>query len=255
MPFLKHDTMRILFTILSLVTIFSASFGQEWNEKYGAPIVVLVETDPWLMVIGSDVPTIAIYQYGDVIYKRIENKKINYYSVKLDTAETQKLIYGLGISDSLIKMPAYTTATDWTDQPTNELILNFDSARVKSVYGDLRNKGESRNRTPKYFLNVYDNLIDYKNKKEKAWLPDFIEIMLTDYGHSPEEPLKWPSDWPDLKSKSTIMRSESLYSIYLEKDRFNDFINLVRSLKEKQAVEINSVKFSVSYRFPFPNLR
>ena len=117
--------------------MFSCSFGQEWNEKYGAPIVVLIETDPWLMVIGSDVPTIAIYQYGDVIYKRIENKKMNYYSVKLDTSETQELIYSLGISDSLIKMADYTNATDWTDQPTNELILNFDSARVKRVYGNF----------------------------------------------------------------------------------------------------------------------
>lgn len=247
--------MRVLFTIFSLMTMFSVSFGQEWNETYGAPIVVLVETDPWIMVIGSDVPTIAIYQYGDVIYKRIENKKMNYYSVKLDTAETQKLIYNLGISDSLVKMADYISASEWTDQPTNELILNFDSARVKRVYGNLRSKDESRNKTPKYFLKVYDNLINYKDKREKIWLPDFIEIMLTNYSYSPETPIKWPTYWPDLNSKSTIKRSEDLYSIYLKNENFKEFIKLIQSLKEKQAVEINGKKFSVSYRMPFPNLR
>jgi hypothetical protein len=79
--------------------------------------------------------------------------------------------------------------------------------------------------------------------------------MLTDYSHSPEKPLKWPDDWPNLKSAQTVKRSESLYSIYLEKEQFDRFKKLVKKLKEKQAIEINGKKFSVSYRLPFPNFR
>jgi len=247
--------MRILLLFLTLTSMLSVSFGQVWNEKYGAPIVVLIEIDPWLMYVGSDVPTIAIYKYGNVIYQKIEDKRINYYSIKLDTAETQKLIHSLGVSDSLMNMKDFIEASYSTDQPTNELILNFDSVRVKSVYGNLRRKGESRDRTPKYFLKVYDNLINYKNEKEKIWLPDFIEIMLGEYSNSPEIPIKWPSDWPDLNSKSTIRRHEGEYSVFLEKEKFNDFIKLINSMKERQAVEIDGKKYSVYYRMPFPNLR
>lgn len=247
--------MKIIFVLAIPFMFILTSFGQEWNEKYGSPIVVLVETNPWLMVIGSDVPTISIYQYGDIIYKRADGNKVKYYSIKLDTIETQDLILKLGISDSLIKMNDFVNAAYSTDQPTNELILNFDSLYVKRVYGNLRNDSNARKLTPDYFLKAFDNLIKYSNKREKEWVPDYIEIMLTDYSHSPEIPLIWPRDWPDLKSESTVIRSESLYSIYLKKEIFHDFIDLIKSLKEKQAVEINGKKFSVSYRFPFPNLR
>ena len=55
---------------LLLLFIANYSFGQEWNGEYGQPIVVLVETDPWLMVIGSDVPTFALYENGQIITKK-----------------------------------------------------------------------------------------------------------------------------------------------------------------------------------------
>lgn len=54
---------KILLTLL-LTFSLTISFGQTFNEKYGQPIIVLIETDPWLMVIGSDVPTFALYENG-----------------------------------------------------------------------------------------------------------------------------------------------------------------------------------------------
>ena len=241
--------------IVALLMIFNLSYGQKWNEKFGAPKVVLIETNPWLMVIGSDVPTIAIYESGYIVYKRVVKKRMKYYSVKIDSVKTQELISDLGITNKLVKMKDYIEASSWTDQPTNELILNLDSVIVKRVYGNLRNDKKVRKKTPKHFLSVYDRLIKYENKDAKEWKPDFIEIMLTDYSYSPEDPIKWPKEWPDLKGSLTVKRSESLYSLYLPKENFKEFIKLISELKEKQAVEINGKKFSLSYRFPFPNLR
>ena len=149
----------------------------------------------------------------------------------------------------------YIEASSWTDQPTNILLLNFDTLRQISVYGSLENeKSEARQETPKDFITVYDNIKKFESKDAKDWLPDNIEIMLTEYSHSPEEPKDWPENWPNLESESTVKRSESLYSLYLPKVSFKDFIKLISDLKEKQAVEINGKKFSVSYRLPFPNL-
>jgi hypothetical protein len=170
--------------------------------------------------------------------------------------ETQALIKTFGISDSLMHQPNNIEASGSTDQPTNELILNFDTLRQISVYGNLRfDKSKARQKTPKCFLTVFDNLIKFDNKSAKEWLPDTFEIMLTSYSYSPEVPVKWPKDWADLNNPKTIKRSDDLYSVYLDKKYFKDFLKLINGLKEKQAVEINGQKFSVSYRLPFPNLK
>ncbi|MBB6613156.1 hypothetical protein H7F15_19105 [Pontibacter sp. Tf4] len=240
----------------TLLLLTNYSFGQEWNEKYGQPIVVLIETNPWLMVIGSDVPTFALYENGQIIYKKAVKKKWEYFEVTNDRETTQKIVKSLGITDSLMNQPDYIEASGWTDQSTNILLLNFDTLRQISVYGSLsEKKSEAREKTPKDFINVYDNIKKFESKEAKDWLPDNIEVMLTDYSHSPEKPKEWPENWPNLKSEATVKRSESLYSLFLPKENFEDFIKLISDLKEKQAVEINGKKFSVSYRLPFPNLR
>jgi len=245
---------KYIIGLLLLITT-NYSFGQEWNEKYGQPIVVLIETNPWLMVIGSDVPTFALYENGQIIYKKVVKKRWKYFEVTNDRETTQKIIKSLGITDNLMKQPDYIEASNWTDQPTNILILNFDTLRQISVYGSLgEKKSEARKKTPEDFIIVYDNIKQFESKNAKDWLPDNIEIMLTDYSHSPEKPKEWPENWPNLESKSTIKRNESLYSLYLPKEHFEEFKKLISNLKDKQAIKINGKKFSVSYRFPFPNL-
>lgn len=243
---------------LTTLLLFSLtfSFGQHYNEKYGQPIIVLIETNPWLMVIGSDVPSFALYENGQIIYRKIVDKQYKYFQIKNDRERTQSIINSLGITDSLMKQPDYTRASGWTDQPTNILLLNFDTVRQISVYGSLRNaKAEARVKTPKEFLAVYDNIIKFDDKSSTEWLPDTIEVMATKYSHSPVKPLKWNSEWGDLKSTTTVKRNDDLYSIYLDKKYFEEFVKLIERLEEKQAVEINGEKFSLTYRLPFPNLR
>lgn len=247
--------MKKIFFILLILLSNNFSFAQQWNEKYGEPIVVLIETDPWLMVIGSDVPTFALYENGQIIYKKNVDQKWKYYEVINDRETTQKIIKSFGITDSLMNEKEYFEVSNFTDQPTNILLLNFDTLKEISVYGNLHKKNiEDRKNTPKDFLTVYDNIKEFKSKNVNEWLPDNIEILLTDYSHSPDTPKSWPENWPNLNSELTLKRSEFLYSLYLPKEYFDDFIKLISDLKEKQAVEINGKKFSISYRFPFPNL-
>ena len=245
-------------TLLTLLLTFSLtiSFGQTYNEKYGQPIVVLIETDPWLMVIGSDVPTFALYENGQIIYKKVVDKKWKYFEVLNDRETTQKIIKSFGITDSLMKQQDFIEASSWTDQPTNIMLLNFDTVRQISVYGRIREtKNEAREKVPKDYLTVFDNIIKFESDKAKEWLPDTFEVMATKYNYSPEKPLKWNKDWNDIKSSSTVKRSDDLFSIYLDKKYFDDFIKLLKSMKEKQAVEINGEKYSLTYRLPFPNIR
>jgi hypothetical protein len=246
---------KYLCTFLFLLQL-SLSYGQHYNETYGTPLIVLTETDPWLMVIGSDVPSFALYENGQVIYKKMVAGNPNYFETKLTKEKVQEVIESLGITDSLMLLPTYTEASSRTDQPTNEIIFNFNTVTQISVYGNLRDhQNEARQKAPQLFLTVYDNIINFNDKDAEKWLPDTIEIMATKYSYSPLPSLKWGKTWSDIKTPSTIQRSDYLYSIYLDKKYFQDFIKLIKSLKEKQAVEINGEKYSLSYRLLFPNVR
>lgn len=248
---MKKSLLAIVFAFLC-----GSSFGQTFNENYGSPIVVLYETDPWLMVIGSDVPIFALYENGQIIYRKTIDRQHIYFEIKNDREETQKIIKSFGISDDLMKQEDYIEASTRTDQPSNILILNFEELKEIHVYGDLRHQdNEDRKNVPTAFLNVYDNILKFEDSRAVEWLPEQIEVLATAYGHSPERPLKWNNAWDDLNSPTTVQRSEQLYSIYLAQEHYTDLLKLMKSLKEKQAVEINGKKFSLSYRLPFPNLR
>ncbi|MFC0518402.1 hypothetical protein ACFFGT_29580 [Mucilaginibacter angelicae] len=248
--------MKKILTLVLITLYTSIASGQSYKPEYGTPLVVLTETNPWLMVIGSDVPTFVLYKKGQILYKKKVSNKIKYFQVKLDQDEVGAALKKLGITDSLQKLPAEINASSASDQPTSELILNLNSTKQISVYGSLRyEKSKARENTPAPFLKVYDNLINFKDDKAKEWVPDIIEVMFTTYSNSPEKPLKWPTEWPDLKNPHSVQRSVDLYSIYLDKNDINKLKKLVNSLKDNQAVEVNGRKFSISYRFPFPNIR
>ena len=71
--------------LLFILLIFPTSIllGQNYKPAYGTPLIVLTETNPWLIVIGSDAPTFALYENGQILYKRAINKKVKYFEVKL----------------------------------------------------------------------------------------------------------------------------------------------------------------------------
>jgi hypothetical protein len=158
----------------------------------------------------------------------------------------------------LIVPSSYVSETIWDlphhPLPNKDFILTWVSfqadeamvyltreGKVKEirVYGSLRDpKSEARAHTPKDFLTVYDQLIHFKDQAAKEWLPDTIEVMATRYSYAPEKPLKWNAAWNDPKSPTTVKRNDNLYSIYLTKNQFPDLVKLLRSMKEKQAVEI-----------------
>lgn len=73
--------------LLVVMLVANYALARHWQDEYGVPYVVLTVTDPWLMVIGSDVPTIAIYERGDVIYKNPDG----YFTVKLDSTQLDAL--------------------------------------------------------------------------------------------------------------------------------------------------------------------
>lgn len=241
---------------LLILTVFSVvAYGQQqYDSTYGKPLIVLVETDPWAMVIGSDVPSFALYENGQIIYQQIENKRVKIYEVTLSKAELQNVIKSFEITDRVFKLPNYIEAASKTDQPTNVLTLNFDSTKIIAVYGRVGTNPEVRKSAPKQFLAVYDNIKKYKNDSAKAWFPDRFEVMFWDYNYAPNK-RPWVEDFPDLKSPTTVKWDNDMYSVYIDKKNYDEFEKYYSSMGEKQAVEINGKKMAIDYRLPFPNLK
>ena len=230
------------------------TFAQQFDKTYGKPLIVLTETDPWLMVIGSDIPTFALYEKGQVIYKAIENKRLIFYTLTLTQEELQKVIQSLSISDAIYKLQDNVEASWTTDQPSNILTLNIKQPKSISVYGRLDDKSEARKKTPKEFVTVYDNIKNYRNKSAKEWIPEKIEVMFWDYNYAPDK-RSWLKGFPDLNSPTTIKFDKDSYCVFIDKENFDEFKKYYSSMGEKEAVEINGRKMAISYRLPFPNIK
>lgn len=71
--------MRLSLAILLLLagfTLRSADFNPFERSK---PIAVLIQTDPWAMVIGADTPRIAVYEDGEMIFLKKSSNKASYH--------------------------------------------------------------------------------------------------------------------------------------------------------------------------------
>jgi hypothetical protein len=143
---MKHILLIIL-TLLCGITN-----GQQFNASYGKPIIVLKETDPWLMSIGSDIASFALYEKGQIIYKSVENKKLKIYEVTLNQNELKKVIQSFSIPKSLYSLKENIIASDWTDQPSNELYLNINKKTISG--GSLKKKKEKKKELNRVFSSL-----------------------------------------------------------------------------------------------------
>lgn len=246
---------KILLLLLSTFwLVVPAQAQQQINADYGQPLLILTETNPALSISGADVPTFALYEGGQIIYRQEDQQESRYYLTRLAREQLQEYIGSLLISEDLIQLPLDTAASTAACQPTIEMVLNFDTLLVKRVYGNLRNDSIARANTPSPFLKVYDNLIQFQDNHAQEWLPEKIEVLVSDHEAAAEQVFQWPAEWPTLKSTETVWRSEKLYSLYLDKKYYKELRALMDKLNAYKAVEINGKNFSISYRLPFPNM-
>src|SRR5262245_5641909 len=111
--------LRFLRSVLALVVTMLATLPCEAACERLEPRLRLNARNPWLMVVGSDSPTFALYSNGLVIFRK-EGDSVPFRSVQLDRSTYQGLVSQLRITPLLGLTARYET-TRWTDQPENEL--------------------------------------------------------------------------------------------------------------------------------------
>ena len=110
----------------------------EFKPFEGAqPLAILIQSDPWAMVIGSDTPRVAIYDDGQVIFPKKVKDRLIYHEVKLNKAELDKVRERIKPVLALKDLkPSYDIKPNVTDQ-LEAMFYFHDGKRevATSVYG------------------------------------------------------------------------------------------------------------------------
>jgi hypothetical protein len=215
------------------------------------PLVLLTVYNPWLMVIGSDEPTFALYDNGLVIYQRLGPADApELASVQLTPAELKALVAQLKLDKDLYALDTNKDYYTKTDQPTNVIRL-FDRVlgeKTISIYGDLYWDKEARQlAAPKRLIDLFDTLTRYSHPNAELWLPAKFEVMLWSYDTA--DAVAWPENWPTLNDPTTIRR-DSVYSLYVDIKDYDRYLELRQTTT---AVRLDGKNWSFSARFPFPH--
>lgn len=213
-----------------------------------APLLILLETDPWAMVIGSDTPAFALYEDGRAIYRT----KSGYRSVKLAAGELRGFLESLEL-DALAGSSGGYTATEWTDQPQNWLLIYGAKDPIFIwVYGSFREEAV-RAKLPPEIVAIRDKLRSFEDGRASKWLPGEFEVMIWPYDYAPDPSIVWPKKWPGLDAPTTRSRGEDRFSLYLPSAVLESLRAFLATRREKGAVEIGGKKWAASFRLPFPH--
>jgi hypothetical protein len=210
------------------------------------PALVLIESDPWLDVVGSDSPSLALYEDGTVI----QLKGNGFVATQLTRDSRDKLLQSVS-AEALRPFYGEFAATTSTDQITEELLVYHGVKPVFiSVYGSLEDP-EVRSKIPSQVVAAFDTLKAFNPPAEHPWLPHQIEVMVWPYEYTPDVSTEWPRDLPDLNDPDTVSRGDS-FSIFVPASKLDEVRATLARRKEKGAILINGKKWAASIRFPFP---
>ena len=214
------------------------------------PVVVLIERDPWLMVVHSDSPTIVLYDDGQAIFRSSHADESGYMAVQLKPEQVKAMTSQIESREFIQLGKSYVTS-EWTDQPTNELATWANGTRKQvSVYGNLRTSKEARSKVPSAFLSVFDTLIGFEPPAH-SWAPEVVQVLIWPYDYAPGEVHPWPADWPAYEA-SQPRGGEGLRLLTLPGTELRKLQQFIGALGEKDSVGLGGHKWAISYRIPLP---
>jgi len=210
-------------------------------------LLVLLETNPWLMVVGSDSPRFALYDDGLAIFRAGDGFK----SVSLSDAEMSALLDRVD-APALVPLAKRYEVSSATDQPTEILAMFVEGKRsIIDIYGPLKSL-DTGSSVPEKIMSAYRQLTTFDHPRAQSWLPDKIEVMIWPYDYAPQASIIWPKGWPGIDDANTVKRGDS-YSLFVPSSHYAALTAFLRTRKEKGAVEIGGKKWAAAIRFPFPN--
>src|SRR2546421_12693850 len=121
-PLKPKPSMRTLFALAVFLSLTRICAAAEFKPFDGPkPIAIFIQSNPWERPIGSDTPTVAVYENGEVIFEKKVNGRPIYHSVTLDEGGLDKLRRRIEPVLALRNLkPWYIVEPYATDQPGAE---------------------------------------------------------------------------------------------------------------------------------------
>ncbi|MEN7538711.1 hypothetical protein [Aurantiacibacter flavus] len=210
------------------------------------PLLVLIESARWSPMTGSDSPRLALYDDGLVIYRT----KAGFRQARLNAQEQSDLLAITNDLDPALRAGRYDLADGDPVRHELSLLLYREEPVFISTFGYL-NDGTGSMHLPKDLRRAYWKLLDYSHPQAQPWLPEFVEVMIWPYGHAREDVVAWPANWPGLDDARTVRTGDG-YSLYLPSAELDELRPFIASRRPRGAIELGGMKWSVSFRYPFP---
>ncbi|MDB4933592.1 MAG: hypothetical protein JWP87_564 [Labilithrix sp.] len=222
------------------------------------PILVLYDIDPWLMVMGSDVPRITIYEDGlSILFRprpRAPAERLVAHLGRDDVAHLLERVRATGVDN----IASYTDICHCSDGPTTTILYRTGAYwRSISMYGMTPEGLPTAMPSappPRAFVDARKLLADFSPTKTETWSPELIEVMLGAFEYSSMKPLAWPSDVPSPPAAAAApdgvipgVYKHRVAGIHEDKLRA-----LERSLDPHQAVLVNGHKWSLGIKVLLP---
>ncbi|WP_445145049.1 hypothetical protein [Dyella sp. Tek66A03] len=223
------------------------------------PLLVVVEFDPWSMVLGADSPRVAIYENGDAIFVGKDGKDPGYRFKRLTAQELEDVRQQAGRVFRSPELKQHYDMRGFTDQPVAEFYLHDAKGSVATEVDGLdcapsnpSPRGRNVTPPPQAVLDLNASLCSLDFPGSEKWSPPYAEVMIWDNNYAPGSSIPWPKNWPGLDSSRTIRRGKD-YSIFLDGAMLPQLNAFVHGIPQKSAVAIGGRKMSVSIRIPFPS--
>jgi hypothetical protein len=226
-----------------------------------APLIVLFERNPWLMSVGSDFPTLVVYEDGRALFVSGDRQKARVMNGHVDPRAAVSLRDEL-VAGGFMEAAADTTCSRATDQVTVEILVRRGASwKMASAYG-IGKDGSCEGRAPKAFVEAYRRLQKLGPAGAKPFEPDEIEVMIWGFEYARGEPIPWPSDVP-APPANVVPQEDGPYRPrsydHVVSARFRPQIEkLVRAMdssKPPRAMLLNGHKWTVVPRALWPGYR
>lgn len=259
--------LRIASALLALIALFGCAASQAVQPPaHPRAIAVLLTTDPWLMVVGSDTPRFALYDDGYVIYAQQTSGQDYVHMVARLTPSELASVKAKLLAFAADPVPKQIDVRPGrSDQPETHVGLDVDGHKlVTYIYGSLApveeldkekpREQEHGDAVPAQVAGLIEYLSEFRVANAQPWVPEQLEVMFWDYSYAPEASIRWPSNWPGLNAPTTRKRGDA-YSVFLPGTEEQALIAFLATQNEKGAVEVDGNKWAASYRRVFPRWR
>lgn len=245
------------------VTLWFLSLFGRVNAVEPKPILVVLQQDAWIAVIGSDSPSFVLYDDGTIIYRplRATAEKPYVYRMVANASKTAGALLDFD-PDAMKDEYVLTDASDqmstviWT--PRKRIWIYGNWRRVHDPEGDAPwwksfwTAPRSPN-LPRELERTLSRIEHLRAHPGKPWLPKKIEVMFWPYENAPQWSIVWPSRWPSLSAPDTwIHGSDLFYSVYVPSTDYDELRKFLGMGERHGAILVDGHKMSAMTRIPFP---